>query len=122
MKTIIILLPALIHAYIWVLESFLWGSEKTNKTFGLQKADAAATKSMAFNQGFYNLMLSMAVVLGLVLSACGKTEAGSALTSFGLVCMVFAGLVLVSNSPKLWRSALFQIVPGFAALAVLFLL
>ena len=53
-------IAALIHVYIWLLESVLWTSESTRRTFGVKSAaDAEALRPMAYNQGFYNLFLAL---------------------------------------------------------------
>src|SRR5688572_547707 len=71
-------LAALLHVYIFVLESFRWTEPSTRKTFGVSEQDAAVLAPMAYNQGFYNLFLAIITLVGL---AMYKTEhvAGSAL-------------------------------------------
>jgi putative membrane protein len=126
MKSILILLPAAIHVYIFIMESFLWGKARTNRTFGITAEEAKTTKSLAFNQGFYNLFLALAIVVGWglntfsVLAAAGPT-AGTVLAGFGLCAIILAGLVLLLSAPRLFRSALFQIVPAAAGLLALLL-
>ena len=121
----LLLLPALIHVYVFVLESFLWGKPRTNQIFGLRPADVEATRPLAFNQGVYNLLLAMAVVAGWSLwmgvPAFDKGPfAGQVLLAYGLGSIAVAGLTLLASSPKLWRSALLQLVPAVAGLVVLF--
>ncbi|ASD63283.1 DUF1304 domain-containing protein [Bdellovibrio bacteriovorus] len=111
------LVPALIHVYIFALESLLWGRKRTNKTFGVTESEAATTKLMAFNQGFYNLFLAVAILLGLHLRTGEVTHAaGTTLVIYGLVSIIAAGLVLILSSRRLWRAALVQIVPAAIAL------
>ena len=45
-------LAALLHVYIWVMESFTWTSPRTRAIFGLTEEQASATNELAFNQGF----------------------------------------------------------------------
>src|SRR5690606_41805908 len=53
-------IAALIHVYIWLLESVLWTSESTRRTFGVKSAaDAETLRPMAYNHGFYNLFLAL---------------------------------------------------------------
>ena len=66
-------LAALLHVYIWVMESLTWTSARTRATFGITEDEALATKELAFNQGFYNLFLAIITVTGLVI---GGTLAG----------------------------------------------
>ncbi len=59
-------LAALLHVYIFVLESVLWTTPRARNTFGTSEQEAAATRSLAFNQGFYNLFLAVLVLVGIV--------------------------------------------------------
>ncbi|MNL06567.1 hypothetical protein D3C87_1272070 [compost metagenome] len=117
MELSIALLPALIHVYIFVLESLMWGKARTNKVFGVKDAEAQIIKPFAFNQGFYNLFLALAVLFGLHLRTGETTAAaGSVLIIYGLASMIAAGAVLVLSTPRLWRAALIQILPGIAGI------
>ncbi len=102
-------LAALLHVYIFVMESIQWSKPATWKRFGLtSQADADTTKPMAFNQGFYNLFLAIGVGTGLVLLAVGATPVGLGMIFLGAGSMVAAALVLVLSSPKLARAAAIQ--------------
>ena len=57
-------LAALLHVYIWVMESLMWTSARTRATFGISEEEALATKELAFNQGFYNLFLAIVTIAG----------------------------------------------------------
>lgn len=103
------LVGALIHVYIFVLESFLWTSKRGRAVFGMSEEGALATRELAFNQGFYNLFLAVAVVLGAVLVGAGLTSAGAALVYAGAGSMVLAGTVLAVSSPSKLRPALIQL-------------
>ena len=86
---------------------------------GLQEAEA--TRELAFNQGFYNLFLAIAVVLGIALYAAGHHAVGATLVFTGAGSMAAAALVLILSSPDKRGAALKQgVVPAFgvAALAV----
>jgi putative membrane protein len=112
-------LAALLHVYIWVLESFRWTEPATRKTFGVSEADAQVLAPMAYNQGFYNLFLAIITFVGLGLL---KSEhwVGSALALAGTGSMLAAALVLVTRDRTMVRAALTQ--GTLPALAVLFLL
>lgn len=113
MELSLALLPALIHAYIFVLESLMWGKPRTNKVFGVKDAETQIIKPFAFNQGFYNLFLAIAVLLGLHFRTGEATASmGSTLILYGCASMIAAGVVLVLSTPRLWRAALIQIVPA----------
>ncbi|MGX5681863.1 DUF1304 domain-containing protein [Schumannella luteola] len=102
-------LAALIHLYIWTLESLRWSQPSTWRTFGVtSQEDAETVKPMAFNQGFYNLFLTIGVAIGLVLAWTGPIEAGLALVFLAAGSMVGAALVLILSSPKLARAAAIQ--------------
>jgi putative membrane protein len=114
-------LAALIHVYIFVLESVQWTAPATRKTFGTSAEEAEATKEMAYNQGFYNLFLAIVTVTGIVLIALDQTAAGAALVFAGAGSMVAAGLVLITSSPSKARSALIQLVPPAIGVVALIL-
>ena len=110
---------ALLHVYIWILESFRWTEPATRRTFGVSEADARVMESMAFNQGFYNLFLAVTTIVGLAL--IGSHEAvGTALALAGTGSMLAAALVLVAHDRRMVRAALTQ--GTLPALAVVFLL
>lgn len=101
---------ALIHVYIFVLESVQWTKESTRKVFGVKsEQDAELMKTLAFNQGFYNLFLALGVATGLVLLYTGgAVQGGFGIVLFALSSMVLAAAVLVTSNPKALRSALIQ--------------
>ncbi|MDH6182245.1 putative membrane protein [Microbacteriaceae bacterium SG_E_30_P1] len=107
--SVLVGLGAIIHLYIFVLESIRWSRPSTWRTFGVgSQADADTVKPMAFNQGFYNLFLAIGVAVGIVLFWAGMPEAGAALIFLAAGSMVGAALVLIASSPKLARPALIQ--------------
>ena len=108
-------LAALLHVYIFVMESLTWTSPRTRATFGITAEQALATKELAFNQGFYNLFLAAGAVGGVVLADTGKAPAGCAVTAFACACMALAGVVLVVTDRKFVRAALVQAVPPLVA-------
>ncbi|WP_104111114.1 MULTISPECIES: DUF1304 domain-containing protein [unclassified Arthrobacter] len=102
-------LAALVHVYIFVLESLRWTDPSTRKTFGTSESEALATKELAFNQGFYNLFLALLAAVGIVAAATGHHEVGAALVLAGCGSMLLAGLVLLFSSPKKAKAALVQL-------------
>lgn len=111
---------ALIHLYIFVMESLTWTSARTRATFGIRSLEEAqATKAMAFNQGFYNLFLAVAALLGIVLVAAGITVVGATLVFVGTGSMVAAGLVLLLSNRRMLRPAAIQAVPPLIAIILL---
>ena len=122
----LVLLPAVIHLYIFVLESFLWGKPRTIAEFGLRPADVEAPRPLAFNQGVYNLLLAAAVLVGWSLwmgfPVFDKGPfAGQVLMVYGLGSIAVAGLTLLASAPRLWKSALIQLLPAALGMVVVFL-
>lgn len=112
-------LAALIHLYIFVMESITWTSPRTRATFGTTQEEAETTRSLAFNQGFYNLFLALAVFLGTVLIALGAPTVGATLVLTGAGSMAAAALVLLISSPDQRSAALKQgVVPALGVIAL----
>ncbi len=102
-------IAAVIHVYIFVLESLRWTAPSTRRTFGTSAADAETTKPLAFNQGFYNLFLAITVGVGIVMAGNGALAPGAALLFAGAGSMVAAGLVLLISDRRKARAALVQL-------------
>ena len=102
-------IAAVIHIYIFVLESLRWTAPSTRRTFGTSAADAETTKPLAFNQGFYNLFLAITVGVGIVMAGNGALAPGVALLFAGAGSMVAAGLVLLISDRRKARAALVQL-------------
>jgi putative membrane protein len=116
---VLAVLAALLHVYIFVLESFRWTEPSTRRTFGVSESDAEVLAPMAYNQGFYNLFLAIITIVGVAM--IGEQEvAGSALALAGTGSMLAAAVVLVTHDRSMVRAALTQ--GTIPALAVLFLL
>ena len=114
-------LAALVHVYIFVLESLRWRHPAAWKVFGLaSQADADTTAPLAYNQGFYNLFLAVGAVLGIILRATDAHQAGFALALFSVASMFAAAVVLLSTGRSRLRSAAIQ--GTFPLLAIVFLL
>ncbi|KAB1656303.1 DUF1304 domain-containing protein [Pseudoclavibacter chungangensis] len=114
-------LAALVHVYIFVLESLAWAGPRARATFGHTAEQVEATRALAFNQGFYNLFLAIAVVLGIVFVAVGQLAIGATLVFAGAGSMAAAAIVLLLSSPDKSAAALKQgLVPllGVIALAL----
>ena len=110
---------AAIHLYIFVLESVAWTGDRARATFGTTPEQARETRSMAFNQGFYNLFLAVEVVVGVVVLAAGSTAVGATLVFVGAGSMVAAGLVLLTSDRTKTRPALVQLTPPLLGIALL---
>ena len=112
--TVFAALAALLHVYIFVMESVQWTQPRIWKRFGVpDQAAADTTRPMAYNQGFYNLFLAIGAILGLVLFWAGGhgtplMAAGFALVLFSLGSMLAASLVLLTSGRRYLRAALIQ--------------
>jgi putative membrane protein len=112
-------LAGLVHVYIWVLESMLWTAPRTRAVFGTTEDEAATTKLLALNQGFYNLFLAVVTTVGIVAFAICSVSVGAALIFAGTGSMVLAAVVLLVSSPDKARGALIQ--GTFPAIAIVLL-
>ncbi|MGX9346496.1 DUF1304 domain-containing protein [Microbacterium sp. KNMS] len=110
---------ALVHVYIFFLESIAWTSPRALRTFGQTREAAEAQKELAFNQGFYNLFLAIVAALGVVLFATGAAVVGATLVFTGVGSMLAASLVLLISSPDKAAAALKQgLVPALSVIAL----
>lgn len=108
---------ALIHIYIFLMESIWWGKPKTNRAFGVTDLQAEQNRLFAFNQGYYNLFLAIAGLLGVVFIYLDQPIVGSTLMMYSCFSMFGAALVLFYSSKKsLIRPALIQGVPPLLGL------
>lgn len=113
-------IAAVIHIAIFALESVLWAKPKIWRRFGLKsQADADVVEPMAFNQGFYNLFLALATVLGLFLLGWGNPVAGKWVVLVALSSMVLASVVLLITNRKLWSAVLLQGIAPLLGIAFL---
>jgi len=107
-------LVAVLHLYFLVLEMFLWERPFGRRTFGLTPEFAAASKSLAANQGLYNGFLAAGLLWGLWLG-----DAGTAVKLFFLGCVVVAGAFgAVTVNRKILAV---QALPGVIALVLVWL-
>lgn len=108
---IAVALVALLHLYFLVLEMFFWDKPLGRRAFGLTPEFAAASKSLAANQGLYNGFLVAGLVWGLWLGAAGGPQ-----KMFFLGCVIVAGVfgALTASRKILWVQAL----PGAVALGL----
>jgi len=111
---LVVALIALLHLYFLVLEMFLWNTPKGRRTFDLTPEFAAASRTLAANQGLYNGFLAAGLVWGLALGADGV-----GVKVFFLGCVIVAGVfgALTASRKILWVQAL----PGAVALVLVLL-
>ena len=112
-------LAALLHVYIFVMESLTWTTPRTRKVFGTSAQEAETTKLLAFNQGFYNLFLAIVTAVGIAAIAMGHKQIGAALVFAGVGSMLAAAVVLLAASPDKARAAVTQGTFPLIAVALL---
>lgn len=111
---------AAFHIFIFSLESLRWTEPATRKIFGVpSEADAVTMKSLAFNQGFYNLFLALTTLLGIALLLAGLSTVGLTLVFAAATMMLAAALVLVLADRTKAKAAVLQ--GGLPLLAVVVL-
>lgn len=110
----VVLLVALLHLYILVLEMFLWNTPRGRHTFGITPEFAAQSKVLAANQGLYNGFLAAGLLWGLALGA-----SGDGIKLFFLSCVLIAGLYGAATANK--RILLVQALPAALGLALMWL-
>jgi len=87
MSFVVVAGVALLHLYFMVLEMFLWDKPAGRRAFGLTPEFAAASKSLAANQGLYNGFLAAGLVWGLM-----QGDRGVSTREFFLGCVLVAGI------------------------------
>lgn len=105
---IVAVLAAVLHVYIFVMESLTWTSPRTRAVFGTTAEEAETTKLLAFNQGFYNLFLAIVTLVGVAVALGDATAVGVALVFAGVGSMLAAAVVLVAAAPDKARAAVTQ--------------
>jgi putative membrane protein len=116
---IVAVLAAVLHGYIFVMESLTWTSPRTRATFGTTEEEAQTTRLLAFNQGFYNLFLALVTVIGVVAVFAGATAVGVALVFAGVGSMLAAAVVLFASARDKARAAVTQGLLPLVAVALL---
>ncbi len=113
-------LASVLHVYIWWLESYAW-TGAARKVFGTTAEQAAHTRELAFNQGYYNLFLAISGIVGAVLLLRDHDdEVGTTLVVVALGSMLSAALVLLLSSPDKRQAAVNQgLLPLLGLLALL---
>jgi putative membrane protein len=104
-------LAGLIHVLFFCMESLWWTRPAVYRRFRSTEAQAQTTKSLAFNQGFYNLFLAAGVFGGLALIETGHYRAGMILVAWNCLSMLAAAVVLAASAPQMMRGALIQGLP-----------
>ncbi|MER6629481.1 DUF1304 domain-containing protein [Streptomyces sp. NPDC000987] len=104
-------LVAALHAYILVMEMFLWQRRPGRALHGFDPEMARATAPLAANQGLYNGFLAAGLVWGLI----AADPTGFRAQVFFLCCVVVAGVFGAATANR--RILVAQALPGALALA-----
>ncbi|GAA1410936.1 hypothetical protein AUR04nite_03560 [Glutamicibacter uratoxydans] len=105
---ILSLIAALIHVYIFLMESLWWERPQTRKVFGTSEQEAKSTSALAFNQGFYNLFLAIGALVGLAFFIASQPLIAATLLYTSLGSMAAAAAVLIISSPDKASAAVKQ--------------
>lgn len=105
---------ALFHLGILVMEMILWETPRVRSIFGTSREFAAATRTLAANQGLYNGFLAAGLLWSLA-----QGEAGQSALAFFLACVAIAGIFGGATVAR--RIFLVQGLPAIVALAALVL-
>ena len=108
-----VIVMAVIHVYIFCLEAIWWGKPKTNRVFAVTDAKAQIMRQAMFNQGFYNLFLAIALLVGFLWSADPTHEVqAQTLKDYASLSILAAAVVLWISEPKLIRAVTIQGAPA----------
>jgi len=83
-------LAGIIHVLFFCMESLWWTKPAVYRRFRSTAEQAQTTKSLALNQGFYNLFLAAGALGGLALIASGRTSLGLTLVTWNCASMLAA--------------------------------
>lgn len=106
---IFVLLAALLHVYVFTMESITWTRPATWKRFSItSQEDANTTRPLAYNQGFYNLFLAVGALAGAGAVVLGYPAVGWTLVFSSCGSMLLASIVLAQSGRKYLRAAATQ--------------
>lgn len=114
------ILAGLIHCYFWLLESVRWRQPAAWKRFGVKNQEEADTLAeMAFNQGYYNLVIGIGSIVGAILLFTANPTLmlfGAGLVAMACVTMAVAAIILLISKPGFILPVLIQGVAPIIAL------
>jgi len=101
-------LEALTLIAVGMLESFFFRSPELYPIFLIDPDEYDAVALWTRNVGVYNMLMGLAVVVGLVLAHRAQVAAGRAIILVICAMHVVLGVSLVITAPELWLSAVFE--------------
>lgn len=115
---ILITLASLLHVLIFAMESLFFLNENVYSRFKIGSLEhAQIVQAFAYNQGWYNLFLAIAALVGVFFAKQLKPNVGNTLAWYACLSMLAAALVLIISSPAMARAAIIQGL--FPTLAIL---
>jgi putative membrane protein len=94
------LAAALMHLWIFTMESVRFGRPEVHAMFEVRAADVDVVRPWAFHQGCYNAFLALQVLAGLTAVHSGEGSAGRALVSAAAASMLAASVALIAFDPR----------------------
>ncbi len=104
-----VVIVALVHILILVVEMFFWKEPVIHQRLGFTLDEAIKVAPIVANAGLYNGFITAGLIWGLV---SGKN--GDAIKVFFLVCVIIAGIFGAVTLK--WTTLLIQTAPGAIAL------
>ena len=106
---IFVTLAGCLHILIFVMESILFTNEAVYSRFLVTSAEhASMVELFAYNQGWYNLFLAIAAIVGVILSGKWIKHVGETLALYACLSMLGAAVVLMFSAPGMGRAAVIQ--------------
>jgi len=120
LSQILVAIVAVIHLYVFILETFLWTRPYGLKVFNQRPEVAENSKVLAANQGVYNSFLAMGLIVSLFFHS---QEIAFAFQLYFLSCVFLAGVYgALTTGPKVGpRIFVIQSAPALLGLLFLFL-
>lgn len=115
-STIFTVVTALLHGYFFILEMFLWSKPFGLKTFRMTQAVAQSSRVLAANQGLYNGLLALGLLLSFIIP---DPASALAVRRYCLGFIVIAGAYgaySLNNSQVLWIQSLPALIALLASL------
>jgi putative membrane protein len=96
---------------VGALESFQFRNPRYYKLFLIREQDWDAVRLWVVNLGFYNMVLGLGILAGVVVVNVGDVTVGATMVIFGCAVHVIQGVVLGVTEHKLISSGVSQSVP-----------
>lgn len=113
-------LEALTLITVGVLESFFYRTPELYPIFLIEPDEYDAVALWTRNVGVYNMLMGLAIIVGIVLARRSQVAAGRAIVLTISAVHLVLGVSLVITAPELWLSAVFEF--GLALAVVLAIL